>query len=371
MKKIFTLISAVFMAVSANAALEPVALFSVAEGNPVDGTEIEGVNCKVQLHTSDLKANAVDATILGAQLNTETKYVQIDFNDALQAGDMVFFSYFVGSNPSADNIEGISVSNLKVDTEGYTELAKLYVQKADQKNVVTAGYVAQGGEKKFIVYKLNNTTMFQAVKVVRGYSSTLDFTNPVLNTQEVAEANITDVANLTITNTQDGEKSVTEWKNTAGQTASFAFTTAPIAVSYKNSSSKSFIKARETGFQFNNTGAFVKIACNVGAKITIVSGVYSKDGGFEVTGGDKATISLPKETATIESFEATAAGVTLKVTGACLIEKIIIENPSTGVISVRAEGAKAKVAGTVNLAGQQVGADYKGIVIKDGKKVMQ
>ena len=43
----------------------------------------------------------------------------------------------------------------------------------------------------------------------------------------------------------------------------------------------------------------------------------------------------------------------------------------TGVNSVKAEGAKAKVAGTVNLAGQQVGADYKGIVIKDGKKVMQ
>ena len=43
----------------------------------------------------------------------------------------------------------------------------------------------------------------------------------------------------------------------------------------------------------------------------------------------------------------------------------------TGVNSVKAEGAKAKVAGTVNLAGQQVGADYKGIVVKDGKKVMQ
>ena len=43
----------------------------------------------------------------------------------------------------------------------------------------------------------------------------------------------------------------------------------------------------------------------------------------------------------------------------------------TGVNGVKAEGAKAKVAGAVNLAGQQVGADYKGVVIKDGKKVMQ
>ena len=43
----------------------------------------------------------------------------------------------------------------------------------------------------------------------------------------------------------------------------------------------------------------------------------------------------------------------------------------TGVGSVKAESAKAKVAGAVNLAGQQVGADYKGIVVKDGKKVFQ
>jgi hypothetical protein len=43
----------------------------------------------------------------------------------------------------------------------------------------------------------------------------------------------------------------------------------------------------------------------------------------------------------------------------------------TGVQGVKAEGAKAKATGTVNLAGQQVGADYKGVVIKDGKKVMQ
>ena len=43
----------------------------------------------------------------------------------------------------------------------------------------------------------------------------------------------------------------------------------------------------------------------------------------------------------------------------------------TGVQGVKAEGAKAKVAGTYNLAGQKVGDDYKGIVVKDGKKTVQ
>lgn len=43
----------------------------------------------------------------------------------------------------------------------------------------------------------------------------------------------------------------------------------------------------------------------------------------------------------------------------------------TDVKNVKAEGAKAKVAGTYNLAGQKVGDDYKGIVVKDGKKTVQ
>lgn len=96
MKKFFTLIAAVLMAVGANAALENVANFTVAEGNPVDGSEIEGTNCTVQLHAAELKANFADASILGASLNTETKYVQIDFAEALKAGDIVYFSYFHG-----------------------------------------------------------------------------------------------------------------------------------------------------------------------------------------------------------------------------------------------------------------------------------
>ena len=53
------------------------------------------------------------------------------------------------------------------------------------------------------------------------------------------------------------------------------------------------------------------------------------------------------------------------------VTEVKVKGGSTGVNSVKAAGAKAKVAGTVNLAGQQVGADYKGVVIKDGKKVMQ
>ncbi len=367
MKKIFTLIAAVFMAVSANAALETVASFTAASTNAVDGTDIAGTNCTVQLHAAEMKANQVDATKFGASLNTEGKYVQIDLNDALQAGDIVFFSYFVGSNPEADNTEGISVSNKKTGEEDYKELAKLYVQKADQKNIVSGAYIAAGGEKKFIIYKLASTTMFHAVKVVRGYSSTIDFTNPALNTEASAKANIMDAANLTFTEKEDNGSKITEWYNVAGQTASFEFTTVPISLSYKNSSSKNFAKTRTTGFQFNGTQQIMKITCNKGAKVTIITGSYSKAGGADVTGAEETTVSFPANEATTKVLNSTGNCITLKMTGAYLIEKITIENSTTGIETLKVAKAAFKGA-TYNVAGQQVDAAYKGLVIKDGKK---
>ena len=382
MKKIFTLIAAALMAVSANAALSTVASFTVTEGNPVDGSEIAGTNCTVQLHAAELKANVVTASILGASLNTETKYVQIDFADALEAGDIVYFSYFVGSDPKADNTEGISVSNLKVDAEGYQELAKFYVQKADKKNVVTTGYVAQGGEKKFIVYKLSSTTMFQAINVVRGYSSTIDFTNPALSTKEVAEANIMDAVNLTIDDSKDGDSDVTLWKNTAGGTAtSFSFITAPLSFSYKNNSAgKNPLKGRVTGIQFNSKDVYLKITCNVGAKIIITPGSYAKDnigGKYELTGATvdgasaetATTLTIPASSTDPVTLTATAAGVTLKVLNAGIFAKVEIKNPTTGIETLKAAKA-AKDGAIYNLAGQKVGKDFKGLVIKNGVKVV-
>ena len=380
MKKIFTLIAAVFMAVSANAALETVASFTAASTNAVDGTDIAGTNCTVQLHAAEMKQNAVDGTKYGASLNTDTKYVQIDLNDALQAGDVVFFSYFVGSNPAADNTEGISVSNKKTGEEDYKELAKLYVQKADQKNIVSGAYIAAGGEKKFIIYKLASTTMFYAVNVVRGYGSSIDFTNPALSTKEVAEANIMDAVNLTIDDSKDGDSDVTLWKNTAGGTAtSFSFITAPLSFSYKNNSAgKNPLKGRVTGIQFNSKDVYLKITCNVGAKIIITPGSYAKDnigGKYELTGATvdgasaetATTLTIPASSTDPVTLTATAAGVTLKVVNAGIFAKVEIKNPTTGIETLKSAKAIQNGA-TYNVAGQQVSAAYKGLVIKDGKK---
>ncbi len=55
--------------------------------------------------------------------------------------------------------------------------------------------------------------------------------------------------------------------------------------------------------------------------------------------------------------------------GGQTVTKVTYTPSPTGVQAVKAAAQKTGV--TYNLAGQQVGADYKGIVVKDGKKVMQ
>lgn len=57
------------------------------------------------------------------------------------------------------------------------------------------------------------------------------------------------------------------------------------------------------------------------------------------------------------------------VTAANLIQPV--KNPSTGINNASLVAPAAKNAPVYNLAGQQVGASYKGVVIKNGKKYVQ
>ena len=45
-------------------------------------------------------------------------------------------------------------------------------------------------------------------------------------------------------------------------------------------------------------------------------------------------------------------------------------NPYTGITNVTAKNAKVSTA-TYNIAGQRVNKDYKGLVVKDGKKIVR
>jgi len=314
--------------------------------------------------------------------------VQIDLDEELQAGDAVKISYFMGSNGSEDNTNGVQLLNLKPETDGSKVLATMYAQIADKKDVVTKSYTAVGGEKKFFVYKLatSSSVYFNKIEVTRGSKEakvyTLDFANPALTTVAEVEASIKNPVNLTIAaNASDATQFV--YKNTAGQTASFTFVNAPISISYKNSSAKEFCKYGKSDddyyFQFNNTPITVTIDCAKGQYISLYPISYGtnsnpskvKNGKFEITNGknvadNTAVINIPAGTTDVATVEATADGVTLKCTGACRLAKITITNEKptavAGVAESKAEVKKVvKVItangiqiGNYNIAGQQV-----------------
>jgi hypothetical protein len=65
---------------------------------------------------------------------------------------------------------------------------------------------------------------------------------------------------------------------------------------------------------------------------------------------------------------------TLRITvtsGSCNIDKLTFVSTETGIDEITRDDADDAHATRYNLAGQQVDANYKGIVIINGKKVMR
>ena len=401
MKKIFTLIASAFIALSANAQIQTIAGYtvttsSVVAQDPDDETITNrtdaGTACTVQLHCKEIAT--IDGTNYGIKLDTDAKYVQIDLDEELQAGDAVKISYFMGSSIDAkdpNDKHGVQLLNLKPGTEGSEVLAAMYATAADKKDVVTKSYTAVGGEKKFFVYKLSESAsvFFNKIEVTRGSKEakvyTLDFANPVLTTVAEVEASIKNSVNLTIAaNASDATQFV--FKNPADKTkpASFTFVDAPISISYSNKDAKEFSKYGKDGddnyyYQFNNTPITVSIDCAKGQYISLYPVSYGtntdpskvKNGKFEITNGknvadNTAVINIPAGTTDVATVEATADGVTLKCTGACRLAKITITNEKpTAVAGVAESKSEAKKVvkvitangiqiGNYNVAGQQV-----------------
>ena len=398
MKKIFTLIASALFAMGVNAQIQTIAGYTVTtssvvaqdpENETIKNRTDEGTACTVQLHATTISTQ--DGINYGIKLDSDSKYIQIDLDEELQAGDAVKISYFMGSSIDAkdpNDKHGVQLLNLKPGTEGSEVLAAMYATAADKKDVVTKSYTAVGGEKKFFVYKLSESAsvFFNKIEVTRGSKEakvyTLDFANPVLTTVAEVEASIKNSVNLTIAaNASDASQFV--YKNTAGQTASFTFVNAPISISYKNSSAKEFCKYGKSDddyyFQFNNTPITVEIDCAKGQYISLYPISYGtnsnpdkvKNGKFEITNGknvadNTAVINIPAGTTDVATVEATADGVTLKCTGACRLAKITITNEKptavAGVAESKSEakkvvkvlGANGIQIGNYNIAGQQV-----------------
>ena len=402
MKKFFTLIAMALVAVGVNAQIQTIASYTVTTSSTLageDNTPDAGTGCSVQLHGTAVEQK--DGENYGLKLDSESKYIQIDLNGELQEGDVVNISYFMGSNSSEDNTNGVVLTNAKPSTEGYAVLATMYAQIADKKDVVTSKYTAVGGEKKFFVYKISTgaSVYFHKVEITRGKDpqttatinfaglSTSDFTydETVLTTTTWTDKD--DATNTAPAFTFNG---TTEIKNTyyplelTGKNAKF---------NYKSGSKKesfyilcnNFMTVGGKGAKLVLSGAQAGqfIALDVAAKANI-SESDQNSGKVPTFSPTNATLSGDAPTLTVKDefkriiFTVTATGdVTIEETqkGYNIKNAYIVNSVDdlpeivTAIQSVKAANVKESAA-IYNLAGQKVSDNFKGIAIQNGKKMI-
>lgn len=388
------------VAVGVNAQTQTVASYTVNENSVTageDNTSDSGTNCSVQLHgnTVEQKNN-----LWGLKLDSDSKYVQIDFEEALQAGDEVNISYFMSSNATEDNKNGVQLTNVKPSVDGYTVLATMYVQMSDKKNLVTKAYTAVGGETRFYVYKISDgsSVYFSAVEVKRGSEAS---TTSTINFAGLSTSDFTyDETVFTTSQWTDNEnenntapaftfKGTEAIKNTL---YSLELTGKNAKFNYKAGSEKSnfyilcnnFMTIGGKGVKLVLSGAQAGqyIALDVAAKANISESDQNsgKVPTFSPTNatlsGDAPTLTVKDEFKRIIFTVTTTGDVTIEETqkGYNIKNAYIVNSVDdlpevvTAIQSVKA--ATANDGAIYNLAGQKVTEDYKGVVIKNGQKVV-
>ena len=155
---------------------------------------------------------------------------------------------------------------------------------------------------------------------------------------------------------------------------------------YKNSSNKSnAVKTGENYFQCDSKNFIIMIPVKTGdvvyvkfsAKGSTASTIAIDGSEPPITANDgAATTCSGKTEADAVVFSATATkGGTAKIketTGGMRVYAISINQDPSSTTGIQTVKASQTADGVVyNLAGQKVGNDFKGIVIKDGKKMLQ
>lgn len=167
--------------------------------------------------------------------------------------------------------------------------------------------------------------------------------------------------------------------------APLALKDTPVALSFKNSKAKSkaftlfsgFMMAQGKGTRIEVSGltAGQEIVFSVGSK-------GSTPSEFEVVSGCEKVGAIPEFSAKDGDAEPTFLDVKVKATdataiiretaGGFAIKSVTVSaagGETTGISTI--EAASAKQGKTYNVAGQEVSASYKGLVIKNGKKYVK
>ena len=390
MKKIFTLISLFVLALGVQA--QTLINYPTSQtGVAVSGTTSFST---VKIHTNKDNVNGVKLANGYTTDNVlNTNYATISVEGGFKAGDVITIA---GAFNNADNTKKAAVDIFTVGEEN--AITVLFTTKqlvngrlvndepAEETFTLTDDYTVL-----YLGRNGNTGTFITTLKVDRGEVKPSDPTAPTTwdFTQVLSDGDAANLAADAATWTFDEANNY--WKNVAVLADQNVFTalTAGDAV-LEVTKGLTFARDNSEGLGVDRVRIKSKnyVAVN-GSKVSISLGALVKDdvvklrfkgsgeserslsvSNAEVTEGSLTTADTDVHEATLKVLKDNVVTLTTGNGFQFMAITVNAELP-TGVQGVKAEGAKAKVAGTVNLAGQQVGDDYKGIVVKDGKKVMQ
>ena len=390
MKKIFTLISLFVLALSAQAQT------LINYPNSQDGITKSGTTdfSTVKIYTNTTTVNGVkfaNGYTTSDALNSN--YATISVEGGFKAGDVITIA---GAFNNTDDTKKAAVDIFTVGDENaitvlYTTAQFVNGRTSANDPVEETYTLTEDYDILYLGRNGNTGTFITTLRVDRGEVKPSDPTAPTTwdFTQALSD---NDAANLAAdANTWTFDETNNYWKNAAALAEKNVFVSLTAGNAVLDVT-KGLTFARDNSEGLGEDRVRIKsknyVAVN-GSKISISLGSLVKDDVVKLRfkGAGESERSLTVSNTELVSGSLTTADVeehevelkvlkdnvvTLTTTNGFQFMAITVNaGLPTGVNGVKAEGAKAKVAGTVNLAGQQVGADYKGVVIKDGKKVMQ
>ena len=379
MKKIFTLISLFVLALSVQA--QTLINYPTSQtGVAVSGTTSFST---VKIHTNKDNVNGVKLANGYTTDNVlNTNYATISVEGGFKAGDVITIA---GAFNNADNTKKAAVDIFTVGEEN--AITVLFTTKqlvngrlvndepAEETFTLTDDYTVL-----YLGRNGNTGTFITTLKVDRGEVKPSDPTAPTTwdFTQVLSDGDAANLAADAATWTFDEANNY--WKNVAVLADQNVFTalTAGDAV-LEVTKGLTFARDNSEGLGVDRVRIKSKNYVAVNGKDDVVKLRFKGSGeserslsvsNAEVTEGSLTTADTDVHEATLKVLKDNVVTLTTGNGFQFMAITVNAELP-TGVQGVKAEGAKAKVAGTVNLAGQQVGDDYKGIVVKDGVKVVQ
>ena len=392
MKKIFTLSAAAFLAASANA--QTLINYPKAQtGITISGTTTFDA-VKINNNTTSISGiKFANSYTTSEELNTN--YATISVEGGFKAGDVITIA---GAFNNSDNTKKAAADIFTVSGEEEKTITVLFTTQQFVNGRTSADDPAEETytltEDYDILYlgrNGNTATFITTLRVDRGEVKPSDPTAPT--TWDFSqELSANDAANLAAdVTTWTFDETNNYWKNIAVLAERNVFEplkangaelelTKGLTFTRDNSAGlgEDRVRIKSKNYVAVN-GSSVSISLGSLVKDDVVKLRFKGSGDTErsLTVSNTEVVSGSLTTADVEEHEVELKvlkdnPVTLTTSNGFQFMAITVnaELP-TGVNSVKATGTKAKVAGTVNLAGQQVGADYKGVVIKDGKKVMQ